>query len=502
MEADVDTGVAVSAVFDEALREATVTPTTFTLRREQESVPGAVSLAAEVTAVFTPDQPLALLTAYTATVTTQIESLTGGALGADYGWIFTTRDGSWGTAAIMEKEDPGYAQGPYIAVDPEGTAFALWEESDSMVSPIWASRYTQAGGWEPPEIISGSSGRNPQVAADANGNAVAVWTQGDGLRNDVWANRYTRIGGWGIAELIETGAGDAGTPQVVIDPDGNAQAVWEQSDGMRFRIWANGYTLGSGWGAAEPIDESNMASARWVRVGMDPDGDALAVWSHSDGMRSNIWANRYTPSGGWSMPERIESNNAGSAVVPQVALDSSGNALAVWAQDEGSGYNIWSNRYAPGDGWDVAVRVHANDAGPSNSPALDMNPRGDAMAVWIQDEGGGSNRLWWSGYTPNDGWAEAEGVGTGDVSILSFYPHVAIDSSGNALTLWVQGDQGYELWSSRYTPAEGWGFGERLDTLRSNAVAPQLAVDPSGRAMTIWTQSATPFLNLSWNRFE
>ena len=59
---------------------------------------------------------------------------------------------------------------------------------------------------------------------------------------------------------------------------------------------------------------------------MDGSGNAVAVWQQSDGTRDNIWANRYTPSGGWGTATLIESNNAGDARYPQVAMDVSGNA--------------------------------------------------------------------------------------------------------------------------------------------------------------------------------
>ena len=46
----------------------------------------------------------------------------------------------------------------------------------------------------------------PQVAMDWNGDAVAVWYQLDEatLRVDIWANRGTLAGGWPQAQLIET----------------------------------------------------------------------------------------------------------------------------------------------------------------------------------------------------------------------------------------------------------------------------------------------------------
>jgi hypothetical protein len=47
----------------------------------------------------------------------------------------------------------------------------------------------------------------------------------------------------------------------------------------------------------------------------------------------------------WGSPVLIETDNAGDARYPQIAVDSSGNALAVWAQSDGTRFNIWANRY-------------------------------------------------------------------------------------------------------------------------------------------------------------
>jgi hypothetical protein len=297
-------------------------------------------------------------------------------------------------------------------------------------------------------------------------------------------------------------AGDAEGALVVFDPSGSALAVWVQSDGMRDRIWARGYVAGGGWDLAATIIDGNQTNnANWPHVAMDPNGDALVVWAQSDGMRTSIWSNRHTLNDGWGVSERIEANNVGSAIVPQLAVDANGNGLAVWAQDTGSGNDIWSNRYAPGGGWGVAALVHADAAGPSNWPALAMNPAGEAMVVWVQDEGAGFERMWWAGYAPDSGWADADDVGTGAVDPLAFYPKLTLDPNGHALTVWVQERA---IWASRYVQDEGWGIGERITNPQSSqeAVAPQLGIDAGGRATALWIQRAGIFLNISWNRFE
>jgi hypothetical protein len=60
------------------------------------------------------------------------------------------------------------------------------------------------------------------------------------------------------------------------------------------------------------------------------------VWQQSNGpttaARSDIFASRLpaaTPTQ-WSQPELIETDNAGSASLPQIAMGAGGNALAVW----------------------------------------------------------------------------------------------------------------------------------------------------------------------------
>ena len=156
----------------------------------------------------------------------------------------------------------------------------------------------------------------------------------------------SRDGTWGTASPIETGdSGDGTGPQIAIDSTGNGLLVWEGYDGTRINIWANRYVPGTGWDTPAPIETDDSGDANNPQVAVDADGNAIAVWHQSDGIRDNIWANRYVPGTGWGTAELIETDNAGSASPPQVAVDSSGNAIAVWDQWDGTRYNIWANRF-------------------------------------------------------------------------------------------------------------------------------------------------------------
>src|SRR3989344_2468605 len=68
--------------------------------------------------------------------------------------------------------------------------------------------------WQTAQLIETDNAGNassPQIAIDGNNNAIAVWNQYDGTRENIWSNRYTAsTNTWGTAELIETDNGGNG----------------------------------------------------------------------------------------------------------------------------------------------------------------------------------------------------------------------------------------------------------------------------------------------------
>lgn len=338
------------------------------------------------------------------------------------------------------------------------------------------------------ETSDAGDATHPQVGFDGGGNALAVWQQSDGVRQNIWANRYTAGGGWGTAQAIEiSNLGDATNPQVAVDAAGNAVAVWQQSDGVRDNIWANRYTAGGGWGTAELIESNNAGAAGDPRVAVDAAGNALAVWQQSDGLRDNIWFNRYTAGGGWGTAALIESDNAGAATNARIAVDTAGNALAVWQQSDGTRNNIWANRYTTSGGWGNAELIEAI-AGEAADPRVAVDGAGNALAVWQQSDGV-RNNIWANRYSAGSGWNNAELIegSAGDAA----NPRLGIDGAGNALAVWQQSDGVRDnIWANRYTAGSGWGTAALIESDNAgDAVNPQVAVDSAGDAWAVWQQS-------------
>jgi hypothetical protein len=77
---------------------------------------------------------------------------------------------------------------------------------------------------------------------------------------------------------------------------------------------------------------------------MDANGNAIAVWAQDDGPTMSIYANRYVAGTGWQEAQLIE-DGTGEARYPQIAMNASGNAIAVWEQYDGSAWSIYANVY-------------------------------------------------------------------------------------------------------------------------------------------------------------
>ena len=364
-----------------------------------------------------------------------------------------TPTSGWGTAELIENDNAGIAWGPGVAMDPSGNAIAVWQQSDGTRENIWSNRYTATSGWSSAELIENDdtgSATRPQVAINPSGNAVAVWQQSDGTRENIWSNRYTATSGWSSAELVETDTGDALFPQVAIDPSGYALAVWQHWGGQSFYIVAELYRPHVGWGSGALVE--NAGGSAFPEVAMDENGNAVAVWQQSDGTRTSIWSSRsrYKPSNvwDWDWVEIIENDNAGNAFTSSLAMDPSGRAVAVWEQYDGLRFNIWSNRYTPSDGWGTAELLENDNAGDAATPRVAVDPHGKAVAVWQQSDGTRTN-IWSNRYTPSDGWGTAELL-ENDNAGDALEPDVAMDAGGNAIAVWYQwDDMRRNIWSSR-----------------------------------------------------
>ncbi len=399
----------------------------------------------------------------------------------------------WEDAVMLEFLNAGFSDPgtPYVAADAFGNAFAVWDQYDGSRYCVFASRYVAGVGWTGATLIDSAgidSCYNPTVAVDGSGNAIAVWQESISWVNSVWANRYVVGEGWGTAEVIEEQADEAGLPKVVVDQSGNATVLWEQFTSGHAQIWSNRYVVGEGWGTEEEV-EQYVEDAFSVDIAVDDAGCVVAVWCQNDLSQYNVSANRYVPGEGWGAAEMISGNASGSAAEPKVAVDSSGDATAVWCQyDTGDGlYSVWSNRYTVGAGWGAAELLELNDTEEALFPRVADDGSGRAMVVWQQQDAD-VDSIWSNMYAPGEGWGTPRTVEDND--LYATIPKVVFDKTGNATAVWHQWDgERNTISSSRYIGGVGWGemeLASNYGTGSCTSVNP--AIDGFGDVFAVWLQ--------------
>jgi len=398
----------------------------------------------------------------------------------------------WGTAEPVENGDSGTARYPQLSVDREGNAIVVYEQFDGVRVNISSSRYEVGKGWGTPQLVETDDtgdATNPQVSTDGSGNAIAVWIQS----SQIWSNRYVLGDGWGDAQLIEANdSAHSYEPQVAMNVYGNAVAVWIESS----KILSNRYAVGLGWENVVPIGNSTRYALN-PQVAMDASGNAIVLWDTiEDYGPGQIWANRYVEGRGWGVQECIQANNSKeSAYLPQVSMDDSGNAVAVWTQSRDVYLDdVWSNRYVAGSGWGTAELIETDSSLSAAYPEVSMNGAGNATAVWrlYDNNDPRSSAIWSNRYTVGVGWAVEELIQTNVSGGFAFECQVAMDRSGNAVAVWVQknNDSAYRVWSNRFVTGLGWAEAQIIETTPSgDAQSPQVSVDDSGNAIAVWLQS-------------
>jgi len=418
-------------------------------------------------------------------------------------------------AAVPVESNSVSAQFPQVAANASGAAVAVWQQGWTgplgfPVLSIWASRYTPAGGWGAPQPISDgtNTAQNPQIAVDTDGNAIAVWQQSDNFRDSIWANRYTVAGGWAAPQLIETTDGNAGNPQIAVDGTGNAVAVWWQNvnaaPSSPIGTAANRYIAGSGWSGAVAISSHAGNGATFgPQIAFDAAGNAMATWCWSGAtVAPHMWAARHSYAAGWSGAIAIDhADSLGCSTSPNVAFDAAGNAVAVWHRNNGSFEQVRTNRYSAAGGWGTADWLAAAPPNYSRNARVAVDASGDAIAVWEQQVGATANaHVMASRWRPASGWDEPVSIKT-DANGSAFGPRIGIDAAGNATVAWYQRDAlniVYNVWAHRYQPAGGWTDAVQIDGHNQDAQRPALAVDAVGRVTVVWEQNTTTLRRNIW----
>src|SRR5215207_2282445 len=120
-------------------------------------------------------------------------------------------------------------------------------------------------------------------------------------------------------------------------------------------------------------------------VAVDPSGNVIAVWTRSDGSFFRIQYSTRTATGAWTPAQTISDPNQ-SASNPDAAIDNSGNALVAWSRSDGTNIRIQA-AYRPFGG-SFSAPITISDPGfDATKPAIDFDNSGKALVTWQRFDG-------------------------------------------------------------------------------------------------------------------
>lgn len=287
--------------------------------------------------------------------------------------------------------------------------------------------YSNNIGWSsPPTVLSGASlnASDPQVAIDTNGDAVAVWIENNVMK----ASSKLVSGSW--LSAVTVSATGASSPRLVMDQNGNATAVWVENGVVK------GATkpFNSNWSSSSALSTSGASSPTLC---VDSTGDVVAAWVRSN----NIETSTKLFGMNWQARVTITSTAAAS---PSIAIGGSGSntTVAVVWQGTSSGIPVvFSATKLITGSWSSALVISETTHNAAR-PSVAVDSNGNAQAVWYAYDVSGANysnvivksaaRSFTSGT-----WGAISNLSTPGIrNPATLVARVGFDSIGNAIALW------------------------------------------------------------------
>lgn len=359
---------------------------------------------------------------------------------------------------------------PLISGDASGNVIAVWSQlTASGQEVVKAARFVKsADAWASANDLSSAgtsqSAGFPSLAVNVAGDAMVVWQQGMSVVRaarysaalDLWSPAID-LSPWGIS------------PVVALAASGDAVALWTGANAV---VKAARYSAAlDSWTPETDVSGPNAHSAR---VAVGPAGEAVALWLRSDGVHTMVQTARAPAGNVWG--SAVDLSAAGqSAASPQVAVAASGLVMAIWTRGSGTAATVQAVRGAMDTGaWSPVVDISA--AGGALDPQIAVDPSGNAVAVWRFD-----SRIQAASYSASTNhWSAA--LDLADVGQVVSRPHVGLDDAGHASAVWYVGGM-YTLQTARRTSTGVWS----TTVLPVNrAMDARVAVDPVGNATVVW----------------
>ncbi|MCA0174979.1 MAG: hypothetical protein LCH73_01620 [Proteobacteria bacterium] len=404
---------------------------------------------------------------------------------------------AWSTAALLESSnDFNVADNDRLssstavsAIDADGNALVLWEQSDGVPNgstmKVYSRRYVAGQGWAAAVVVPGVT-RGPfdqsyvsgRLLMDANGGAT--W-----IRRDQETRRYNPASGWS-ATTFEPPSGGAGVSDAKMDAAGNIHML----SGYRSVLYSRLDAGATQWTPWADVSQSTL-NPESPRLALGSAGSLIAIWSERNPGDTyySMKANR-TVGGTWQTPVRLEealSNVHDSS--PGLASDANGNAIAAWSQ----GTSVFVSRFnATASAWSSPSEVDAGKVGELFAAPIQVSMAADGRAAIGWYSGGFAFKA--MTYDPSSGYSPPA-----ELDSLSSDAFLSIDDDGRALAVYRTNGQWpptsliRNVFSRELAWGGTWSTAALIETGAGDVKGGvRCAMNKAGQAVCAWAQDDLP----------
>jgi hypothetical protein len=299
----------------------------------------------------------------------------------------------------------------------------------------------------------------------------------------------------------------ADEPVLAVDVSGNAIALWQAYDGTDYFIQAATLPFGSSWSSVA-TPSSSGPSTQTPGIAVDSSGNGVAVWAFFDGTSSRIQSANLPFGGSWSTPTNISASGQ-DAYNPAIAMDKTGtvgNAVATWYRFDptSSNFIVRAAGLPSGGSWGSYATL-SDVTENANSSFIGIDSSGNAYAGWSQFDG--SNYMVLTSTLPfGSSWTTAVTLTASGQD--SFVPLGGNNPNGDLILAWSRYNGSNWIIEAANLPSGGsWSSTVDLSATGGDAIQPIVSIDSSGNAVAVWYRfdgsnwiiQAASFVSGSWS---
>ena len=336
------------------------------------------------TLAFMPATNYPLLSRMTAQLSSGVVGTNGMSSTTSKQWSFMTRDGAWTTTPDARTAlTPATAPTAVVtAVGTNGDILALRIESTALYA-----HYLPAGGttWQITTLDSGNSYSGGQVAVDDEGNAYALWLQSNYTAILRVFNK--RSASWSAAFTIETNSGMAPSPQIAVFGGNQLRLVsYSNSSGTSGALKTKTYSDVGGMQATTTISGgSSISSPSSLSMSVNNFGDYIIAWIDSSSITASYQLAHGTDNSGTTPVTIATSPDQFSSL--QSGIDDAGHAMLMYnAKSSPSLYNKLIANVRQNATWTPQTLTSLAFSGTTiSSPVLSVSSGGNARVAWFDN---------------------------------------------------------------------------------------------------------------------